>query len=202
MGLNIRSGVMRWRQMACADRGRGFYIDPPTLWTCNKLGYPLKMAKAERSNPKDKDGAPSFEGPRHRINWLGVILCFATGVLALVAMAFFTPGQNYLDQEGGRTEVVNGRIQQLAVPTHDKNPVGDVGVLFTVTGFKIIGGAAWLVPVFLLWMAYTYSHRSRHLTGTRMVAMIFAVTTGAPLLAMQSLFFMNRQIYQIGPGGW
>src|ERR1700710_100114 len=103
---------MRWRQMACANRGRGFYIDPPTRWTCNKFGHTLKMPKAESSNPKDKDSAPSFEGPHHRINWIGLILCFATGVLMLVAMVFFEPSQNYLDQNGARTEVLNGKIDQ------------------------------------------------------------------------------------------
>lgn len=158
------------------------------------------MAKAASTNPKDTN--PSFEAPRHRPNWGGFVLCAILGVLVLVAMAFFSPSQNYLDQAGGRTEVINGKLQQIAIQPADKNPVGDVGVVISVFSFKFLGGAAWLIPVFLLWMAFTYVRSSRHLTGTRLIAMFFSFAAGAPLLAMQGLAFMNRQVYPSGPGGW
>lgn len=158
------------------------------------------MAKAASTNPKDSN--PSFEAPRHRPNWGGFVLCAILGILVLVAMAFFAPSQNYLDQAGGRSEVINGRIQQIPIQPADKNPVGDVGVVLSVFSFKFLGGAAWLIPVFLLWLAFTYLRSSRHLTGTRLIAMFFSFASGAPLLAMQGLAFMNRQVYPSGPGGW
>jgi S-DNA-T family DNA segregation ATPase FtsK/SpoIIIE len=158
------------------------------------------MAKAASTNPKDTN--PSFEAPRYRPNWAGFILCAVLGVLVLVAMAFYSPSQNYLDQSGGRSEVINGKLQQFPIQPSDKNPVGDVGVVVSVFSFKFLGGAAWLIPVFLLWMAYTYLRSSKHLTGTRVIAMFFAFTSGASLLAMQGLVFMNRQVYPSEPGGW
>jgi S-DNA-T family DNA segregation ATPase FtsK/SpoIIIE len=158
------------------------------------------MAKAASTNPKDSN--PSFEAPRHRPNWGGFVLCAILGILVLVAMAFYAPSQNYLDQSGSRTEVINGKLQQIAIQPADKNPVGDVGVVLSVFSFKFLGGAAWLIPVFLLWMAYTYLRSSRHLTGTRVIAMFFAFPAFASLLAMQGLTFMNRQVYPAGPGGW
>ncbi len=158
------------------------------------------MAKAASTNPKDSN--PSFEAPRHHRNWGGFVLCALLGLLVLVAMAFFSPSQNYLDQSGGRTEVINGKLQQIPIQPADKNPVGDVGVVLSVFSFKFLGGAAWLIPIFLLWMAYTYLRSSRHLTGTRLIAMFFSFASGAPLLAMQGLGFMNRQVYPSGPGGW
>ncbi|MBI5423508.1 MAG: DNA translocase FtsK [Opitutae bacterium] len=158
------------------------------------------MAKAASTNPKDSN--PSFEAPRHRPNWGGFVLCAILGILVLVAMAFYSPSQNYLDQSGSRTEVINGKLQQIALQPADKNPVGDVGVVISVFSFKFLGGAAWLIPVFLLWMAVTYVRSSRHLTGTRLIAMFFSFASGAPLLAMQGLAFMNRQVYPSGAGGW
>lgn len=158
------------------------------------------MAKAASTNPKDTN--PSFEEPRHRPNWAGFVLCAVLGVLVLVALTFYSPSQNYLDQSGGRTEVINGKLQQIPIQPADKNPVGDVGVVLSVFSFKLLGGAAWLTPIFLLWMAWTYLRSSRHLTGTRLIAMFFAFTSGASLLAMQGLVFMNRQVYPSEPGGW
>lgn len=158
------------------------------------------MRKAASTNSSDSN--PSFEAPRHRPNWLGFVLCGLIGVLVLVAMAFYAPSQNYLDQTAARSEVVNGKLQHVALQPADKNPVGEVGVVITVFSFKFLGGAAWLIPAFLLWMTVTYVRNSRHLTGTRLIAMFFAFLAGAPLLQMQGLAFMNRQVYPSGPGGW
>ncbi|MDP2137374.1 MAG: DNA translocase FtsK [Candidatus Didemnitutus sp.] len=80
--------------------------------------------------------------------------------------------------------------------------MGDVGADLSFANFAVLGGTAWLVPLFLLWMAYTYVRSARHLTGTRLVAMLFCLITGSTLLAMQDFIFFDQGIYTQGAGGY
>lgn len=158
------------------------------------------MRKAESSNSKDSN--PSFERPRYRPNWMGAVLCFALGVLALVAMIDYQPEQSAYVTHGGKTEAVNGQVRDVPVSTASRpNLVGNLGAEFSFGSFWLMGGSAWLMPIFLLWMSYTYLRSARHLTGTRLIAMFFCIVSGSCLLAMQSLLFDNAQVYPSQPGG-
>lgn len=177
---------------------RGIYIDPLSRYNCVKA---LKMAKAASSN--SKDNTPSFEGPRYRPNWFGALLCFGCGVLLLVAMLDYAPSQTEWMQQGGKSEVVNGVMRQVPVKTATApNLVGAVGADVSFANFALLGGSAWLVPIFLLWMSYTYVRSARHLTGTRLIAMICCIISGTALLSMQESVFIGRDVYTQGPGGY
>ena len=85
------------------------------------------MAKADRSNPKDKD-APSFEGPRHRPHWVAAFTCLVFGVLLVVALIDFIPEQS---------------IWHTTNPT-SVNLVGVVGAEFCWWSYHLIGASTWL----------------------------------------------------------
>ncbi len=142
------------------------------------------MAKAESSNPKDKD-TPSFEGPRHRPHWLAAFVCLVVGVLLAVALLDFSPAQS---------------VWHTTNPT-SVNLVGVVGAEFSWWSYHLIGASTWLIPVFLFWMTYIYLRSARSLTGTRLFAMACCIASFSPLVAMQETIFTNKDIFTEGPGG-
>ena len=145
------------------------------------------MAKAERSNPKDKESndTPSFEGPRHRPHWLAAFVCLVLGLLVSVALIDFRPEQS---------------IEHTTSPT-SVNLVGVIGAEFSWWSYHVIGASTWLFPVFLFWMTYIYLRSARSLAGTRFFAMACCILSLSPLIAMQETVFTNKDIFTAGPGG-
>jgi len=159
------------------------------------------MAKAERSNAKDKD-APSFEGPRHRPHWLAAAACLVFGILLAVALIDYEPAQSGMTLVAGKSEVINGIQQQVTVPAGVKpNLVGIIGAEFSWWSFDLLGGATWLLPVFLLWMVYIYLRSARTLATTRLIAMFCCIVSFSGLMAMQFLVATEKAVYTAGPGG-
>ena len=158
------------------------------------------MAKADRSNPKDKD-TPSFEGPRHNRNLLAALLCLALAVLISYWLYYYLPAESSVHTSGGTSEVVKGRMEQQELVPNGVKRLGIIGDLYSAGSVWLLGAAGWLIPAFLFWMTYIYMLRARHLTATRSVALIIVVTSGASLLDMQSTLFTDLDYYQEGPGG-
>ncbi len=142
------------------------------------------MAKAERSNPKDKD-TPSFEELRHRPHWLAAFTCLVTGVLLAVALIDFKPAQS---------------IQNTTNPT-SVNLVGVIGAEFSWWAYHLLGVSTWLFPVFLLWMTYIYLRSARSLATTRLIAMSCCIVSFSALIAMQDTVFTHPAVFTAGPGG-
>jgi len=140
------------------------------------------MPKPESSNP-NKDG-PSFQAPRQRPNWSIAILCFLLGTLLAVAFIDYSPQQS------------------LAVTTNptNKNLVGIVGTESARITFLAIGASGWLLPIFLLWFFYLALRNARRLAGTRVIAMLVCLTTGAGIAAMVESF-KSSQYFPEGLGG-
>ncbi|MEX2045398.1 MAG: DNA translocase FtsK [Opitutus sp.] len=141
------------------------------------------MAKSESSNP---NGGPSFQAARYRPNWLSALVCFSAGLYLLVAMLTYEPGQSGF---------------QTTSPVL-KNPAGSWGANSVWAMLFTIGGSTWLVPVFLLWMAFVSVRSSKHLTGMRSVAMGVACISLAGLLAMLHPMTWGSDWYPRGYGGW
>ncbi len=159
------------------------------------------MAKAESSNPKDRD-APSFDSARHRPHWLAAFTCLVIGILLLVALCDYEPAQSVMTQVAGKNEVVNGVQQQFSVKTGvQPNLVGVIGAEYSWWSYHLLGASTWLIPLFLLWMTYVYLRVARSLAGTRFVAMVCCIGSLSALLPMQELFFTNPAIFTAGPGG-
>jgi DNA segregation ATPase FtsK/SpoIIIE, S-DNA-T family len=142
------------------------------------------MAKAERSNPKDKD-TPSFESPRHRPHWLAAFSCLVVGILLTVAMLDFKPNQS---------------IKNTTNPT-GVNLVGIIGAEFSWWSFYLIGVTSWLLPIFLFWMTYIYLRSARSLAVARLIAMVCCLISFSGLVAMQDTFFTDKNIFTGGAGG-
>jgi S-DNA-T family DNA segregation ATPase FtsK/SpoIIIE len=122
------------------------------------------MAKSARSN----SNVPSFQAPRYQPHWAIFSLCLLLGLLLSVAFIDFTPAQS---------------VMATTHPT-DKNLVGRFGAEFSWWAFHVVGIGAWLVPVFLLWMAYIAVRNSRRLAGTRLLAMLLCLAAASGLAAM------------------
>ncbi len=125
------------------------------------------MPKSDTSNPI---GGPSFQGPRYRPNWIAALLFFIAGAFLSVALLDYDPVQ------------VGLPFRSTAIG--DKNMMGWIGADAAWILLYAIGTSTWLLPVFMLWMLYVSVRNSKHLTGTRTVAMIVACIAFAGLAAM------------------
>ncbi|MEJ1974479.1 MAG: DNA translocase FtsK 4TM domain-containing protein [Lacunisphaera sp.] len=185
--------------MICANHDQGFYIDPPSRWTCNQ-SVTLKMRKAESSNPKDKD-TPSFEGQRHQRNLLAALACAALAVLTAYWLANYVPSESSLHTSGASSQVVQGRTQQSEIVANGTKRLGIFGDYYSAGSVWLLGGTGWLIPIYFFWMTTIYVRRARHLTATRTLALIVCIVSGAALLAMQNAAFADPTYFQEGPGG-
>ncbi|HVS54372.1 MAG TPA: DNA translocase FtsK [Opitutaceae bacterium] len=141
------------------------------------------MSKAETSNPND---GPSFQAPRYRPNWLAALLCFFAGAYLTVAIVAYDPAQS----------------RHISTAPVAKNPVGWVGAETVWVLLTTIGAAAWLLPIFLLWMVYVAIRNSRYVTSARFVTMLFTAIALAGLAAMFRDEAWRSNYFPYGPGGW
>jgi DNA segregation ATPase FtsK/SpoIIIE, S-DNA-T family len=123
------------------------------------------MSKSETSNP---NAGPSFQAGRYRPNWFAALLCFSAAAFLIVALATYNPAQSAFHTTSPIL----------------KNPAGAWGANAVWAMFYAIGCSSWLIPFFSLWMLYVSVRNSKHLTGTRSIAMVFACISLAALLAM------------------
>mgnify|MGYP001551860643 CR=1 FL=1 len=142
------------------------------------------MPKPETSNSID---GPSFRGPRYRPNWPVALICFVLAVFIAAALLDYDPLQSSHQQSG--------------TGLRPKNMMGWVGADCIWVLLYSLGASTWWIPIFLLWMLYTSVRAARHLTGTRLIAILVAITTFSGLCAMldapkSSNYFNN------GPGGY
>ena len=130
------------------------------------------------------------------------VLCFVLGLFLLVAFFDYDPMQ-YAGNRSGAASIIGKEgvaVQPLAVTK--ENLVGPFGVYSTYWSYTILGGAAWLIPVFLLLQTYLALRAVRRFVNTRAMVMALAIAAGAGILAMQSWVLGNRQWFPAGPGGW
>jgi DNA segregation ATPase FtsK/SpoIIIE, S-DNA-T family len=143
------------------------------------------MSKSETSNPNT---GPSFQGPRYRPNWLAALLCFVAAAFLTVALINYDPAQVGLPF---RSTAVSG-----------KNLMGWMGADAAWVLLFAVGVSTWLIPVFLLWMLYVSVRNSKHLSGTRTVAMIVACVSFAGLAAMFQDGKWGSDYFSFGYGGY
>src|SRR6185436_18239737 len=125
------------------------------------------MPKSETSTTNT---GPSFQAPRYRANWFAALMCFVAAAFLTVALVDYNPSQVGLPF---RSTAVVG-----------KNLMGWLGADAVWVFLFSIGVSVWLVPVFLIWMLYVSVRNSKHLSGTRTVAMVVACIAFAGVAAM------------------
>jgi S-DNA-T family DNA segregation ATPase FtsK/SpoIIIE len=128
------------------------------------------MPKPDSSNP---NGGPSFQGPRYRPNWFAAITCFIIATYLTAALIDYDPGQT--------------RGLVTTSPTGN-NWVGWMGADIIWVLFYSIGASTWLLPISLFWMFYIALRNSKHLVGSRVVAVIIGILAMSGLLAMITSF--------------
>jgi S-DNA-T family DNA segregation ATPase FtsK/SpoIIIE len=139
------------------------------------------MPKSESSNPNE---GPSFQAPRYRPNWLVAIGCFLVATWLSVAFVDFSPSQS--------TYNTTSPIGQ--------NVAGGWGANASWVSFFTFGIAAWWGPIFLFWMVYLAIRSSRHVTWSRVVAMLLSLITFAGLASMYE-GFKDSDYFPRGLGG-
>jgi S-DNA-T family DNA segregation ATPase FtsK/SpoIIIE len=139
------------------------------------------MPKPETSNSND---GPSFQAPRYRPNWSVALVCVLLGIFVTVALVAYDPLQS-------------GHVGTSPRP---KNPMGWMGAETIWVLLFSLGASTWLLPVFFGWMTYMSIRAARHLTGTRIIAMIIAVTSLSGLAAMVDSIKVSNY-FPSGPGG-
>jgi S-DNA-T family DNA segregation ATPase FtsK/SpoIIIE len=122
------------------------------------------MAKSSSSN----SNSTSLNPPRYPPRWAIGSICLLLGILLTVAFVDFSPEQS------------------LMVSTNPtaKNLVGRFGAEVSWWSFHLVGFSTWLIPVFLLWMAYVSVRNARRLANTRIIAMILCIISMSGLSAM------------------
>ncbi len=137
------------------------------------------------SNPKNQS---DIKPPRLRSRWWWVGLYAMLAALFAISYLDFHPSQN----------PDNFTDPSLGTQT---NAFGLLGVKLAVISYYLFGGAAWLVPVFFAWRAWLYFKKVRHGAWGIAAAMVFTAISASGLLAIQNLFFLEREIYAKEPGG-
>lgn len=138
------------------------------------------MPKPETSN--SNNGA-SFQGPRHRPNWLAAVLCFVLAPCLTVALVDYAPNQTTIHT-----------TQALAT-----NIVGKLGANTVWCMLSAVGVATYIVPVFLFWILYVAIRNPRRLGIWRFIVMILVVVALSGLAAMIS--FKPNEFFPNGLGG-
>ncbi|HEY9155640.1 MAG TPA: DNA translocase FtsK 4TM domain-containing protein, partial [Opitutaceae bacterium] len=130
------------------------------------------MAKSASSN----SNVSPFKAPRYQPQWVIFSICLLLGLLMTVAFANYEPEQS---------------VQITTHPT-GKNLVGHFGAEMAFWSLHFIGIGTWLLPLFLLWMAYVSVRNARRLPTTRVVAMLIAIMAFSSLAAM---FNFSKSLY-------
>ena len=130
------------------------------------------MSKPDSSNP---NGGPSFQGPRYRPNWPAAIGCLVIGTYLTAALIKYDPGQT----------------KYLTTSPTSKNWVGWVGADMVWILFYSIGLSTLLLPIALFWMCYVAVRNSRHLVGTRVLAILIGVMCMSGLMALVESYKPN-----------
>ncbi|MBL9192473.1 MAG: DNA translocase FtsK [Opitutaceae bacterium] len=139
------------------------------------------MPKPASSNPNQ---GPSFQGVRHRPNWVAAIILFVLGILLAVAFLDYSPAQS----------------RWITTHPTDKNLVGVFGAEMSYWTLHWIGVSIWLIPLFLLWLGCVALRNARRLALTRLVAMMLCIVSFSGLWSMWESFGVSQYFTQ-GTGG-
>jgi S-DNA-T family DNA segregation ATPase FtsK/SpoIIIE len=124
------------------------------------------MPKSDSSS--NPNGGPSFQGPRYRPNWLAAILCFIVATYLLAALVNYSPNQ----------------VRFNSTEPTGKNWVGWLGADTVWVLFYSIGVSTWLLVPALYRMFYIAIRNARHLSATRVTAIVIGIVSMSGLLAM------------------
>ncbi|MDX2186593.1 MAG: DNA translocase FtsK [Opitutaceae bacterium] len=127
----------------------------------------------------------SFQPPKHRPSWAVFSTCLLLGLLLGVALLDFAPNQS---------------VQVMGSATVAKNAVGRFGAETSWWLFRLFGLSTWLIPVFLLWIAYVSIRNVKHLVTARLIAMGVCLVADSTLAAMVESY-PKSDYFSAGLGG-
>jgi len=144
------------------------------------------MARKRSSN--NKNPSSDIKSPRLRSRWLWAGGFALLAALFAIALLDFHPRQipdNFTDPSLG----------------FEPNAFGLLGVKIGQFSIYLLGGAAWLIPVFLGWRAWLYVRKVRQGGWVIMIGIVLNIATASGLLAIQNILFLDKEIYAKDPGG-
>ncbi len=83
----------------------------------------------------------------------------------------------------------------------EPNAFGLLGVKIGQFSLYLLGGSAWLIPVYLGWRAWLHIRKVRQGSWAIAIGMLLNIATASGLLAVQNLLFLDKEIYAKDPGG-
>lgn len=144
------------------------------------------MARKRSSN--NKKPSSDIKSPRLRSRWLWAGGFALLSALFAIALLDFHPRQipdNFTDPSLG----------------FEPNAFGLLGVKIGQFSLYLLGGAAWLIPVYLGWRAWLYVRKVRQGGWAITIGMLLNLATASGLLAIQNILFLDKTIYAKDPGG-
>lgn len=127
-------------------------------------GRQKHMAKSASSN----SNSASLTPPRYPPRWAIASVCFFVGVMLAVALIDYAPEQS----------------REVSTNPTARNLVGRFGAEAGFYSLQAVGISTFLIPAFLLWMAYVSIRNSKRLANTRILAMILCITSLSGIAAM------------------
>ncbi len=140
------------------------------------------MPKKQSSNPKNNS---DIKQPSYKSRWLWAGACILLATLLVIAFLDYDPSQIDDNQTGE------------AAP----NAIGLYGAKGAYFNFLLLGGAAWMIPLLLVWRSWLHLQKVRHGRWTIAITMVLSVASATGLLAIQNLAFLGTIRYAKGPGG-
>lgn len=140
------------------------------------------MASKRTTNAKTSS---DIKEPNRNSRWLWVLVCTTLGLLLVIAIADYNSSQNPAHSTRGV----------------EPNAIGIIGTYVARALLHWVGGAAWLIPTFLFWLAWLHLKKCHTINGILFITMFAAIHALAVLLAEQYYFFTDVTLYEQGADG-
>ncbi len=161
------------------------------------------MAKPKRKASKKK---PTFNPKDARPKLLPGIIFLGLSILTFVSIWDYQPEQSPFITTSAEDIREGAAEKTVADSTGAKNKVGTFGAFVGFWALRMVGFAAWLIPIYLLWFSYMYffsnSHKVRVPKYIAILASLASAAAIANMLESESLKkAIDNDMYTAGFGG-
>ncbi len=143
-----------------------------------------KRTPKKRTPKKRALKKPTFQPKDARPRPIAGFILLVVAVLAMVSLLDYAP-------------------EQFHSTDTEENLVGKFGVYFAVYSFQLLGVAAWLLPLYMIWGSYMYFFSQRHkIDNIRAGSIVLGLISGAGFFDALDLQNLDPNYYTTGSGGY
>ena len=131
------------------------------------------------------------------------IVFMGTGLLLLLSLVSYTPGDLPIKFPFTDWSLLSGFALDMEANQPRQNWIGPVGTLIGFAQIQLLGAAAYLLPLGLIWMGVARIFLSAEFSLRTWIGYAVCLVSGASFLAVQSAFFTSWQTTYLiaGTGG-